>query len=202
MIDMPQIVEQVLHVNSFSKTYAMTGWRLGYIVAPRALLAPILTIHTNMMSQVHWPSQRAGIAALTGPQDSVERMRIGYERRRRPLIDALRLIPNGYVPEPQGAFYAFYRFDSALGLTSADAVRRLLEAGVAVRSGSEFGRAGEGWLRVTFAAALPEIEHGVEIIRATFESLTAGSAPALTAAKRGGPSATRGRTWSTNATGR
>ena len=177
MIDMPQIAEQVLYVNSFSKTYAMTGWRLGYVLAPARLLAPIVTIHANSMSQVHWPTQRAGIAALTASQESVESMRIGYAARRRSLVDALARIPHSYVSEPQGAFYAFFRFDPALEITSAQATQILLGAGVAVRSGSEFGRAGEGWLRLTFAASISDIERGAEIARATFGRLGASPLP-------------------------
>jgi aspartate/methionine/tyrosine aminotransferase len=171
LIDMPQVADRFLYVNSFSKTYAMTGWRLGYVLAPTPLLAPIITIHANSLSQVHWPTQRAGIAALTGSQDVVESMRAGYDARRRVLIEALALIPNSYIPEPQGAFYAFFRFDTALGLTSAQVTRALFEAGVAVRSGSEFGQAGEGWLRLTFAASVSDIERGAGLVRATLAQL-------------------------------
>lgn len=174
LIDVPELAGQVIYVNSFSKTYAMTGWRLGYVVAPHALIEPIATIHTNSMSQVHWPTQRAGIVALTSSQDSVESMRVGYEVRRRALVDALARIPGSQMTEPQGAFYVFLRFDPALGLTSAQATRCLLDAGVAVRSGSEFGQGGEGWLRLTYAAALSDIEQGAEIVRATLRRLAAG----------------------------
>lgn len=174
LIDVPEIADQVVYVNSFSKTYAMTGWRLGYVAAPRALIEPIATIHTNSMSQVHWPTQRAGIVALTSSQDSVESMRMGYEVRRKALVDGLAAIPNSQMTEPQGAFYVYFRFDPALGLTSAQATQRLLDAGVAVRSGSEFGQGGEGWLRLTYAAALSEIEQGAGIVRDTFHRLTAG----------------------------
>jgi aspartate/methionine/tyrosine aminotransferase len=174
LIDVPELAAQVIYVNSFSKTYAMTGWRLGYVAAPRSLIEPIATIHTNSMSQVHWPTQRAGIAALTSSQGSVEGMRAGYEVRRRTLVDALARVPCSRITEPQGAFYVFLRFDPALGLTSAQATRHLLDAGVAVRSGSEFGPGGEGWLRLTYAASLSDIEQGARTVRAAFRRLAAG----------------------------
>ncbi len=173
LIDLPQLADRVLHVNSFSKTYAMTGWRLGYVVAPRPLFGPIATIHTNSMSQVHWPTQRAGIAALTGSQDCVEAMRLGYEERRATLLSALARTPGTRVTEPEGAFYVFLRFDPGLGLTSTEVWQSLLDAGVAVRSGTEFGRAGEGRIRLTYAADLAEIRQGAEIVRATFQRLSA-----------------------------
>ena len=171
LIDMPAVADQVLYVNSFSKTYAMTGWRLGYVLAPAPLLAPIITIHANSVSQVHWPTQRAGIAALTGSQEAVESMRAGYDARRRMLTDALARIPNIRCIQPQGAFYAFFRFDPALGFTSAQVTQILLDAGVAVRSGTEFGQAGQGWLRLTFAASSSDIERGLDVVRATFDQL-------------------------------
>jgi aspartate/methionine/tyrosine aminotransferase len=174
LLEMPQLTDQLLYINSFSKTYAMTGWRLGYIAAPRRLMEPIETVHTNSMSQVHWPTQRAGIAALTGPQDSVEAMRAGYEQRRGTLLRAFAGRPGIHFPEPEGAFYAFIRFDPGRGLTSVQVRESLYAAGVAVRSGSEFGRAGEGWLRLTYAAELSDIERGAEIVRKTLRRLSAG----------------------------
>lgn len=178
LIDVPHLADQVIHINSFSKTYAMTGWRLGYVAAPRPLLEPVAAIHTNAMSQVHWPTQRAGIVALTGPQDCVETMRVGYARRREVLLAALREIPGVQLVEPQGGFYVFLRFDPAFGLSSAQVRSRLYEDGVAVRSGTEYGPAGEGWLRLTFSADLPQIERGVAIVRRTFQDLAAASGPA------------------------
>jgi aspartate aminotransferase len=171
LIDIPELADQVLHVNSFSKTYAMTGWRLGYVMAPRPLLDPIASIHANAMSQVHWPAQRAGIAALTGSQDCVASMWTGYDLRRAALLEQLAQIPNSRVIDPKGAFYVFLQFDPRLGLTSAQVTAQLLEDGVAVRSGTEYGRAAEGWLRLTFAADLPDIERGSEIVCATLDRL-------------------------------
>ncbi|WP_165974972.1 pyridoxal phosphate-dependent aminotransferase [Nonomuraea deserti] len=183
LIDVPELADQVLYVNSFSKTYAMTGWRLGYVAAPRQLLDPIATIHINVMSQVHWPTQRAGIVALTGSQDCVRTMWEGYDLRRTTLLDALARVPGSRVIDPAGAFYAFLRFDPALGLTSAQVTAQLLDDGVAVRSGTEYGRAGEGWLRLTFAADLPDIERGAEIVRTTLERL-AREAPTIAGRQR------------------
>jgi aspartate/methionine/tyrosine aminotransferase len=80
------------------------------------------------------------------------------------------------MTEPQGAFYVFLRFDPALGLTSANVTERLIEAGVAVRSGSEFGEGGEGWLRLTYSAALADIEQGARIVRSTLLGLAAAGA--------------------------
>jgi aspartate aminotransferase len=170
-IEHPDLVERTLYVNSFSKTYAMTGWRIGYLAAPQALIDGPATIHLNCVNSVHWPTQRAALAALTRAQDEVSRMVEAYAVRRQLLLDGLTGIPGLTVVEPQGAFYVFARFTGMLPLTSAEVTRRLLERGVAIRGGSEYGPAGEGHLRITFAADLPDIEEGVRRIRRVLSDL-------------------------------
>jgi aspartate aminotransferase len=170
-IEHPDLVERTLYVNSFSKTYAMTGWRIGYLAAPQALIDGPATIHLNCVNSVHWPTQRAALAAVTRAQDEVSRMVEAYAVRRQLLLDGLTGIPGLTVVEPQGAFYVFARFTGMLPLTSAEVTRRLLERGVAIRGGSEYGPAGEGHLRITFAADLPDIEEGVRRIRRVLSDL-------------------------------
>jgi aspartate/methionine/tyrosine aminotransferase len=171
-IEHPDLVERTLYVNSFSKTYAMTGWRIGYIAAPRTLLDGPMTIHLNSVNSVNWPTQRAALAALADSQAEVREMIEGYVVRRRRLLNGLLSIPGLTAIEPQGAFYVFARFTNTCSLTSAEVARRLLEGGVAIRSGSEYGRAGEGYLRITFAADLPDIEEGIRRISHVFSALS------------------------------
>jgi aspartate/methionine/tyrosine aminotransferase len=171
-IEHPDLVERTLYVNSFSKTYAMTGWRIGYIAAPQALMDGPMTIHLNSVNSVHWPTQRAALAALACSQAEVREMVEGYDVRRRLLLNGLLGIPGLTVREPQGAFYIFARFANTFPLTSAEVARQLLEGGVAIRSGSEYGRAGEGYLRITFAADLPDIEEGIRRISHVFSALS------------------------------
>jgi aspartate/methionine/tyrosine aminotransferase len=169
-IEHPDLVERTIYVNSFSKTYAMTGWRIGYIAAPRTLLDGPMTIHLNSVNSVNWPTQRAALAALADSQAEVREMIEGYVVRRR-LLNGLLSIPGLTAIEPQGAFYVFARFTNTCSLTSAEVARRRLEGGIAIRSGSEYGHTGEGYLRITFAADPPDIEEGIRRISHVFSAL-------------------------------
>ncbi len=165
-LDLPELQGRLVYVNSFSKTYAMTGWRLGWAAAPPRLLESISTIHANVVTTVHTATQRAGVAALRGPQEPVEEMRRGYGRRRAELIAGLRAIDGVQAIEPEGAFYVFATLErGGHRMPSAKLARHLLDRGVAVRSGTEYGPAGEGWLRLSYAADLDDIRHGVAILR-------------------------------------
>ncbi len=99
-IEHPDLVERTLYVNSFSKTYAMTGWRIGYIAAPQALIDGPMTIHLNCVNSVHWPTQRAALAALACSQAEVRETVEGYDVRRRLLLNGLLSIPGLTVIEP------------------------------------------------------------------------------------------------------
>jgi aspartate/methionine/tyrosine aminotransferase len=145
-------------VNSFSKTYAMTGWRIGYAVGAREIIDEMVKLQQYTM--VHAPaiSQRAALAALNGPQDFVERMVTVFDKRRRFLVPRLNEIEGFRCPTPKGAFYAFPNV-KGLGKLSKDLAQFLLQnGGVAVVPGSAFGAGGEGYLRLSYAQPLNQLE--------------------------------------------
>jgi aspartate/methionine/tyrosine aminotransferase len=151
MLAYPELRERVIMLDGWSKTYAMTGWRLGYAVWPQDL-APLATrLAINDHSCVNAATQWAGIAALQGPQESVAAMVEAFDDRRRALVDALNAIPGISCVEPGGAFYVFPNI-TGTGFTAKELERRLLEeAGVATVAGTSFGREGEGYLRLSYA---------------------------------------------------
>lgn len=158
----PGMSERTILVDGFSKTYAMTGWRLGYAVLPRFLVEPVTRLIINSVSCTAAATQRAGLAALTGPQDRVAEMVAAFRRRRDLLVEGLNRIPGVRCTLPQGAFYAFPNV-SDFGLPSREVAHRLLEtAGVAVLSGDSFGAAGEGYLRLSYVASPEVLEEALE----------------------------------------
>ena len=160
------IRERVILLDGFSKTYAMTGWRLGYAVWPAPLVDAVVRLAINSYSCVNAAAQWAGIAALQGPQDSVERMRAAFDRRRRLILRELNQIPGFRCVEPKGAFYAMPNI-TGTGIASRDLQRSLLEeAGVAVIAGTSFGANGEGYLRFSYAADEDSIMEAMGRIRA------------------------------------
>jgi aspartate/methionine/tyrosine aminotransferase len=160
-LEHPELEDRLLYINSFSKTYAMTGWRVGYVAAAPDLLAAPATLARNAVNGVSWPAQRAALAALDA-HDDVAAMVRGYAERRAALLDAVRAIGEVELAAPRGAFYVFVRFARTNGRPSHGLTRDLLRAGVAVRSGSEFGPAGEGFLRLSYSADLDDIARGAE----------------------------------------
>ena len=163
----------LLLIGTLSKTYAMTGWRLGYIAGPKALSHILLGVHRAINGAVCTFVQRAGAVALRGPQDCVAEMRAAYHKRgslmHRLASEVPGLIPNS----PQGAFYLFCRYE--FPMPSAEVNRRLWEAGVAAHSGSMFGPSGEGHIRLSFAVDEAEIEKGMGIVREVFRHLRSRS---------------------------
>ncbi|HEV2092912.1 MAG TPA: pyridoxal phosphate-dependent aminotransferase [Rubrobacter sp.] len=143
--------ERTVVLDGFSKTYAMTGWRLGYGVMPEALAEQVTKLQVNSNSCTAAATQHAGLAALAGPQDAVDRMLEEFRARRDLIVAGLNDLPGVECISPQGAFYAFPNF-SGTG-HSADELADLLleEAGVACLSGTAFGRHGEGHLRFSYA---------------------------------------------------
>jgi aspartate/methionine/tyrosine aminotransferase len=151
--------DRTVSVFSFSKTYAMTGWRLGYLVAPAAAAGALARAQVPAYASASSVVQKAGEAALTGPQDSVREMREAYRRRRDASVGQLDDAGLGYV-RPSGAFYLMV--DVSRGGTSAEVARRLLEEeGVAVVPGDAFGPGGEGMVRVVLAAPDADIAEGL-----------------------------------------
>jgi aspartate/methionine/tyrosine aminotransferase len=163
---LPGMAERTIIVDGFSKTYAMTGWRLGYAIMPEALAERVELLLTHAVGCTATFTQMAGIEALTTSQEMVEQMVAEYQRRRDRIVAGLNAIPGMHCQTPQGAFYAFPNIKS-FGLPAREIARRLLEeAGVAVLPGSDFGPHGEGYLRLCYATSTENIEQGLERIAA------------------------------------
>lgn len=166
----PGMLDRTIILDGFSKTYAMTGWRLGYGVMPPALAEQVTRLAINCNSCVPGFVQLAGVAALTGPQDAVARMVEEFRRRRDAIVDGLNRLPGVRCLRPAGAFYVFPNV-SDLGRDSRAIARDLLEeAGVAVLAGDGFGRGGEGYLRFSYANSLENILEAVERMRWLIET--------------------------------
>ena len=156
---MPGAKDCVVQVNSFSKTYAMTGLRVGYIAASSDKLLQFLKYHHTVNISANIPSQVACATALKGPQDSVEEMRRAYEKRRNLLVEMLNDIPGVHCDPPRGAFYAFADIRE-LRIPSLEFVQYLVkEAGVVLTNGTGFGC--EGFVRASYAADPRNIEEGM-----------------------------------------
>jgi aspartate/methionine/tyrosine aminotransferase len=163
------LLERTILLDGFSKTFAMTGWRLGYAALPEPLVEPITRLLINSVSCTPPAIQLAGVAALTGPRDEVNAMLAEFRRRRDAVVAGLNELPDISCVTPRGAFYAFPNI-AATGLTANDLADRLLsEAGVAVLAGTAFGSMGEGFLRLSYANSLENIEEALSSIRALLE---------------------------------
>lgn len=162
---LPGMVERTIIVDGFSKTYAMTGWRLGYGIMPAGLAQVVELLLTHSIGCTAEFTQIAGIEALTGPQDQVSGVVHEYQKRRDIIVDGLNAIPGITCQKPQGAFYVFPNIRS-FGISSSEMADLLLEnAGVAVLPGSAFGEFGEGYLRLTYASSVENIQKAIHSIR-------------------------------------
>ncbi len=163
MASFSQARDNLILVNSFSKTYAMTGWRVGYIAAPGKTLLQLLKYHHTVNICANAAAQQAAIAALTGLQECIGEMLHEYRKRRDLLVEGLNDIPGIKCPTPKGAFYAFADI-RALGMPSLDLAHYLLrETGVVLANGSGFGC--EGFIRFSYAADIQEIEEALKRIK-------------------------------------
>lgn len=154
----PGMAERTIVLDGFSKTYAMTGWRLGYGVMEPKLAQHVARLGTNNHSCTASLVQYAGLEALTGPQESVERMVAEFRRRRDVIVDGLNNIPGFRCLKPHGAFYVFPSI-TGTGLKSKELATNLLEkGGVAALSGTAFGKHGEGYLRFSYANSVEQIQ--------------------------------------------
>lgn len=161
---LPEFRDRTLVLDGFSKTYAMTGWRIGYCIANTDIIKQFEMIMVNSVSCVCSFTQMAGVEALTGPQDSVEEMKAEFKKRRDWLVDALNKIEGIKCRLPKGAFYAFPDI-SSFGLTSREFADRLLdEEGVALAWGTSFGEYGEGYIRISYATSLENLKEAVKRI--------------------------------------
>lgn len=165
--------DRTVYCQTFSKSYAMTGWRLGYLWGPPDAIAAAGRVHATFNGSPNTFVQRAGLVALAECGGEVERMHHAYTRRRQVMYDALRAVPGLSVAEPEGAFYLFPRYDADLG--SVEATAFLRSHGVAVRPGAEFGAHGEHHLRLSFATDEQAIVTGVARLADGIAALTNGA---------------------------
>ncbi|MFT7485688.1 MAG: aspartate aminotransferase [Candidatus Paceibacteria bacterium] len=157
--------ERTILLDGWSKTYAMTGWRLGYGVWPKCLIDHAERLQINCNSCTNAATQIAGIEALRGPQDAVDRMRQAFDDRRSIIVDGLNAIPGFSCTTPKGAFYAFAN-TSGTGISSRELEERFLnEAGVASISGTSFGHLGEGYMRFSYANSADNIREGLRRVQ-------------------------------------
>lgn len=166
----PGMRERTIVINGFSKSYAMTGWRLGYAAGPKEIMKQMLKIHQFVIMCAPTTSQYAAIEALRNGDEDVRRMRESYDERRRFLVNALNEMG---LPcfEPKGAFYVFPNI-SAYGMTSEEFARRLLEQErVAVVPGTAFGECGEGFLRISYAYSIDNLKKALDKIEKSIDTL-------------------------------
>ena len=164
MSQIPEVKDKVVIINSCSKTYAMTGWRIGYAIGKQEIISRMPKLQEGLTSCVSGFIQRAALAAINGSQAVVEKMVADYSRRRDILIDGLNTIPGIQCMKSPGSFYAFPNI-KAFGKTSFDfAVELLKEAGVVGVPGSAFGSMGEGYLRFSFANSDENLKEAVNRI--------------------------------------
>jgi aspartate/methionine/tyrosine aminotransferase len=166
LLQYPEIRDRLIMLDGWSKTYAMTGWRLGYAVWPDALVDPVTRLCINDHSCVNAATQYAGIAALTGPQDAVREMVAAFDERRQIIVSKLNRLPGFRCADAAGAFYAFPNIEGT-GLSAREAQDRFLnDAGVATIAGTSFGAWGEGYLRFSYANSIDNIREAVRRIEA------------------------------------
>ncbi len=172
LLGYPSIRDRLILLDGWSKTYAMTGWRMGYGVWPQALFAAAERLAINCHSCVNAAAQFAGIAALTGPREPVERMVAAFAERRAMVVAALNGLPGFRCARPGGAFYTFPNV-TGTGLDARALQGRLLEeAGVATIAGTSFGEFGEGYLRFSYANSREAIAEAIERIGRLLGDLT------------------------------
>lgn len=167
----PDMKERTILCNSFSKGYAMTGWRLGYAAGPRDIISAMLRMNENTLANPTTFVQYAGIEALEGDQHAVEMMRKAFEERRDIIWQALNAMPGISACKPQGAFYIWADIRGT-GLSSDEFATRLIrEKGVGLTPGSGFGSGGEGYVRLSYALSRADLLEGMRRIRAFVEAL-------------------------------
>ncbi|WP_135826128.1 pyridoxal phosphate-dependent aminotransferase [Halorussus ruber] len=164
--------ENVLTIDSCSKTYSMTGWRLGWLAGPEEVVDAVTSIGESTTACTSAVSQQAALAALTGPQEPVAEMKAAFEERRDFVVERVAEMPVVSCPRPDGAFYAFLDVSDLPGGSFEIAKRLLSEYGVVTAPGDGFGDAGEGYLRISFANSLDRIEEGLDRIEAMVRAET------------------------------
>jgi aminotransferase len=165
MASLPGMKERTITCNAFSKTYSMTGWRLGYLVADQGLMSSLIKVHQNLVTSANSIAQWAALEAITGPQQCVEEMVEEFGRRRTFLKEAFKDLSPLRLINPEGAFYGFVDI-RGLKMTSVEAVEFFIRnAGVAMVPGDSFGQSGEGFIRLSFATSMSNLMEAMEMIR-------------------------------------
>jgi aspartate aminotransferase len=157
LLNYPSIRDRLILLNGWSKTYAMTGWRLGYSIWPAKLYDFARKLAVNSYSCVNAPTQYAGLAALKGPQGDVKKMVAEFDKRRKVVVEGLNKLPGVSCRTPKGAFYAFPNVKNTGWKAKALASTLLDDAGVAIIGGPDFGILGEGYIRVSYANSTENI---------------------------------------------
>ena len=170
LLSYPSIRDRLILLNGWSKTYAMTGWRLGYAIWPGKLYDYARKLAVNLHSCVNASAQYAGLAALQGPQDEVAKMVAAFDERRRIVVDGLNRLPNVSCATPKGAFYAFPNIKRTGWKAKALASALLEDAGVAVIGGPDFGILAEGYLRLSYANSAENILRALDCMGAFLSS--------------------------------
>ena len=170
LLTYPEIRDRLILLNGWSKTYAMTGWRMGYSVWPKPLYDNARKLAVNSHSCVNAPAQWAGLAALTGPQDAVATMLVEFDRRRKAVVAGLNALPGVSCITPKGAFYAFPNVSKTGWKAKKLASALLEETGVATIGGPDFGVHGEGYIRLSYANSLENIERALERMKGFLEN--------------------------------
>ncbi len=165
--------DRTILLDGFSKTFAMTGWRLGYASLPEPLREPITRLIINSVSCTAPATQLAGVAALAGPRTEIDAMMAEFDRRRVAVVEGLNSLPGVTCRNPKGAFYAFPNVKGTGQDSRVVADRLLQEAGVAVLSGTAFGDYGDGYLRLSYANSMENIQEAIEAMRGLLEAMTA-----------------------------
>jgi aspartate aminotransferase len=161
LLSYPEIRDRLILLNGWSKTYAMTGWRMGFSIWPKPLYDNARKLAVNSHSCVNAPAQWAGLAALTGPQDAVAMMLAEFDRRRKAVVAGLNALPGISCIVPKGAFYAFPNVSQTGWKAKKLASALLEETGVATIGGPDFGVHGEGYIRLSYANSLENIERAL-----------------------------------------
>lgn len=158
LLTFPALRDRLIILNGWSKTWAMTGWRMGWSIWPDGLIDKVRKLAVNCWSCVNAPSQFAGIAAIDGPQDDVAKMMAAFDQRRQAVVALANALPNVTCAVPKGAFYAFPNISQTGWKAKPLASKILEETGVALIGGPDFGILGEGYIRISYANSLENIE--------------------------------------------
>ncbi len=170
MASLPGMRDHVITINSFSKTFAMTGWRVGYMEAPEEIIKYITTYHENFSSCANAPAQQVCIQALISSQNEINKMVNEYKKRRDMLVEGLNNIEGISCIVPDGAFYAFVNVKDLGGTSEEVAIDILENAQVVTTPGSAFGEAGEGYIRISYASSYEVLKEAIERMKKYIEA--------------------------------